>query len=135
MNAYHVQPIPRGLMAAFVAAHHYAVRVPPHCLLSLGCFVGTDLVGVGVLGLRRAAAAHAGRPKEETVTTTRKRPPARDNAAPPAPCHPPPRGLECRGCGCRDLRVLYTRYRAGSIVRVRACRHCGRRLVTRETAG
>jgi hypothetical protein len=26
---YHVQPIPRSLMAAFVAAHHYAVRVPP----------------------------------------------------------------------------------------------------------
>ena len=25
---YHVQPIPRSLMAAFVAAHHYAVRVP-----------------------------------------------------------------------------------------------------------
>ena len=31
-------------MAAFVAAHHYAVRLPPHCLLSLGCFVGGDLV-------------------------------------------------------------------------------------------
>ena len=67
----------------------------------------------------------------------RKGPLAKDVAVPPAaPCPPPPsRGLECRGCGCRELRVLYTRYRAGSIVRVRACRHCGRRLVTRETAG
>ena len=37
---YHIEPIPRSLMAAFVAAHHYAVRVPPHCLLSLGCFYG-----------------------------------------------------------------------------------------------
>ena len=71
------------------------------------------------------------------MTTTKTRPLAKDVAVPPAaPCPPPPsRGLECRGCGCRDLRVLYTRYRAGSIVRVRACRHCGRRLVTRETAG
>jgi len=47
---YHVEPIPRLLMAAFVAAHHYAVRVPPHCLLSLGCFAGTDLVGVASWG-------------------------------------------------------------------------------------
>jgi hypothetical protein len=45
-EAYHVEPVPRSLMAAFVAAHHYAVRVPPHCLLSLGYFVGSDLVGV-----------------------------------------------------------------------------------------
>ena len=30
MNAYHVHPIPRSMMAGFVAAHHYAVRVPPH---------------------------------------------------------------------------------------------------------
>ena len=48
--SYHVEPIPRSLMADFVAAHHYAVRVPPHCLLSLGCFVGTDLVGVASWG-------------------------------------------------------------------------------------
>jgi hypothetical protein len=27
MNAYHVQPAPRSLMADFVAAHRYAVRV------------------------------------------------------------------------------------------------------------
>ena len=70
------------------------------------------------------------------MTTTKTRPLAKDVAVPPAaPCPTPLRGLECRGCGCRDLRVLYTRYRARSIVRVRSCRHCGRRLVTRETAG
>jgi len=50
VNAYHVQPVPRSPMAAFVAAHHYAVRVPPHCLLSLGCFAGQDLVGVASWG-------------------------------------------------------------------------------------
>ena len=33
---YHIEPIPRSLMAAFVAAHHYAVRIRPHYLLSLG---------------------------------------------------------------------------------------------------
>jgi len=45
------------------------------------------------------------------------------------------RGLECRNCGCRHFEVLYTRQRPGSIMRVRQCRHCGKRLVTRETAG
>jgi len=58
VNAYRVEPIPRSLMADFVAAHHYAVRVPPHCLLSLGCFKGGDpsagsgqaLVGVASWG-------------------------------------------------------------------------------------
>jgi len=48
---YHIKPIPRSLMAAFVAAHHYAVRVQPHCLLSLGC-----------LGLRYRILAEPGRP-------------------------------------------------------------------------
>jgi DNA-directed RNA polymerase subunit RPC12/RpoP len=44
-----------------------------------------------------------------------------------------PRGLECRKCGCRDLRVIYTRSgRGGHIVRRRECRHCGQRLVTWE---
>jgi transcriptional regulator NrdR family protein len=39
----------------------------------------------------------------------------------------------CPTCGCRHLPVLYTRQRAQQIVRVRACRNCGRRIVTRET--
>jgi hypothetical protein len=51
-------------------------------------------------------------------------------AAPPAESQ---RGLECRKCGCRDLRVVYTRSgRGGHIVRRRECRHCGQRLVTWE---
>jgi hypothetical protein len=29
VTVYRVEPISRSLMAAFVAAHHYAVRVPP----------------------------------------------------------------------------------------------------------
>ena len=42
-------------------------------------------------------------------------------------------GLVCRQCGCHHFEVLYTRQRPGSIVRVRRCRHCGKRMVTRET--
>jgi hypothetical protein len=51
-----------------------------------------------------------------------------------APREPPP-GLECRGCGCHHFEVLYTRPRLGGIMRVRQCRYCGKRLVTRETPG
>lgn len=44
-----------------------------------------------------------------------------------------PTGLECPSCGCRDLRVYYTRPRSYGILRVRICRHCGRKMTTRET--
>ena len=45
------------------------------------------------------------------------------------------RGLECRGCGCKHFRVVYTRpYRGGSVVRRRECRYCGRRMTTVEKA-
>lgn len=43
-----------------------------------------------------------------------------------------PRGLACSICGCRDLPVYYTRERNGSILRVRQCRHCGKKIVTHE---
>ena len=46
----------------------------------------------------------------------------------------PAGGLVCRKCGCRHLDVLYTRHKSGYILRIRACRHCGRRLTTREAA-
>ena len=43
------------------------------------------------------------------------------------------RGLECPRCGCRHLRVLYTRAATGGrILRRRECRHCGRRMTTYE---
>jgi transcriptional regulator NrdR family protein len=42
------------------------------------------------------------------------------------------RGLECPRCGCRHLYVLYTRQRLKKILRVRECRHCGRRIKTYE---
>ena len=43
------------------------------------------------------------------------------------------KGLECPGCGCRHLPVTYTRPKPGGrIMRVRNCRHCGRRVVTFE---
>ena len=45
------------------------------------------------------------------------------------------RGLECRGCGSRFFRVVYTRSVAGCrIMRRRECRHCGRRITTWERA-
>jgi transcriptional regulator NrdR family protein len=42
------------------------------------------------------------------------------------------RGLTCPGCASHRLQVLYTRHRARSIMRVRRCRDCGRRVVTHE---
>lgn len=45
----------------------------------------------------------------------------------------PPRGLECRSCGCRHFEVVQTRpLTDGRIYRRRACRYCGRRLTTIE---
>ena len=45
-------------------------------------------------------------------------------------------GLECRYCGCKHFRVIYTHpYRGGRIMRRRECRHCGRRMTTWEKAG
>jgi len=44
-------------------------------------------------------------------------------------------GLKCRRCGCRDLRVLYTRRKRGRVVRLRVCRHCGKRMLTSEREG
>jgi len=41
-------------------------------------------------------------------------------------------GLACPRCGCRHLPVHYTRKRRGHVLRLRICRHCGRRLATRE---
>ena len=43
-------------------------------------------------------------------------------------------GIECPKCGCRHFHVIYTRPKPGAIVRLRECRHCGRRLLTREQA-
>ena len=46
------------------------------------------------------------------------------------------RGLECRYCGCKHFRVIYTRpYWGGRIMRRRECRHCGKRMTTWEKAG
>ena len=45
------------------------------------------------------------------------------------------RGLECRNCGCKHFRVLYTRSAwGGRIMRRRECRNCGRRITTWETS-
>jgi hypothetical protein len=43
-------------------------------------------------------------------------------------------GIPCRKCGCCDLRVIWTRRRFGFITRMRECRHCGLRTITRERA-
>ena len=47
---YRAEPIPLSLAKGFVAAHHYAIHVPPHCLLNLGCFKGQEVVGVALWG-------------------------------------------------------------------------------------
>lgn len=42
-------------------------------------------------------------------------------------------GIRCPGCGCRDLRVYYTRpLSGGRIRRVRICRYCAKRVMTTE---
>jgi hypothetical protein len=40
--------------------------------------------------------------------------------------------LECPNCGCRDLRVYYTRVYRNRRIRRRFCRHCGRQVTTTE---
>jgi hypothetical protein len=42
------------------------------------------------------------------------------------------RGLECRHCGCRHFRVVYTRERIGGLRRKRECRNCGKAMWTME---
>lgn len=43
------------------------------------------------------------------------------------------KGIQCSRCGCAHFPVQYTRKRGfGRIVRVRVCRHCGRRITTVE---
>ena len=43
------------------------------------------------------------------------------------------RGLECRYCGCKHFRVIYTRRGwGGKLIRRRECRHCGKRMTTWE---
>lgn len=43
------------------------------------------------------------------------------------------RGLVCLKCGCRHFRVVYTRAVLGGVIRRRReCRHCGRRVTTKE---
>jgi transcriptional regulator NrdR family protein len=44
------------------------------------------------------------------------------------------RGIACPQCGCRHFYVVYTRPKAGKILRRKECRHCGRRLMTIERA-
>ena len=44
-------------------------------------------------------------------------------------------GLECRHCGCRHFKVIYTRpWYGGRIMRRRECRNCGKRMTTWEKA-
>jgi len=43
------------------------------------------------------------------------------------------RGLECRYCGCRHLRVVYVRRGwGGKLIRRRECRQCGKSMTTWE---
>ena len=42
------------------------------------------------------------------------------------------RGIQCPGCGCKDLRASYRKPWNGGYRRVRICRNCGRRVITFE---
>ena len=42
------------------------------------------------------------------------------------------KGLACRDCGCRDFRTPHTRRMSGGIMRERACRNCGKVILTKE---
>lgn len=43
--------------------------------------------------------------------------------------------LVCRACGCQHFRVVYLkRLPKGVLMRRRECRHCGKRITTRQTA-
>lgn len=45
----------------------------------------------------------------------------------------PALGLVCPHCACRHFRVIYLQRRPnGVLMRRRECRHCGRRITTRE---
>ena len=46
-----------------------------------------------------------------------------------------PKRLACPKCGCTHLPVARTRHRLGKIERIRHCRHCGQRIITRERVG
>lgn len=74
-------------------------------------------------------ALHAGR-LEEAITM--------EGASPERKSWSPTndqRGLECRHCGCKHFRVIYTRPTWGArIMRRRECRHCGKRMTTWERA-
>lgn len=49
------------------------------------------------------------------------------------PAEAEPKGLVCAKCGCRHFRVIYLkRLPKGVLMRRRECRHCGRRVCTRE---
>jgi len=44
-------------------------------------------------------------------------------------------GLVCRACGCQHFHVVYLKRRPnGVVMRLRECRHCGKRITTRESA-
>ena len=42
------------------------------------------------------------------------------------------KGLACRDCGCREFRTPHTRRMSGGIMRERACRNCGKVILTKE---
>lgn len=44
-------------------------------------------------------------------------------------------GIRCPRCNCGHWKVVYTRARQGHLQRRRECRHCGKRITTRESSG
>lgn len=45
----------------------------------------------------------------------------------------PDNGIKCPVCHCHDMRCYRTIRNQDKIVRIRVCRHCGKRVVTHES--
>jgi hypothetical protein len=67
------------------------------------------------------------RPIEERIRELQERKAKADAA-------PEPVGIPCPKCGCCEFFVVYVRKRRSHILRRRECRHCGKRITTREKA-
>jgi hypothetical protein len=85
----------------------------------------------------RADTGHPTPPVPHPVGRKKARRPAEPPPAPPLTTeahHVVSKGIQCPRCGCHRWKALYTRYRAGAIVRVRRCRNrkCGHRIRTIE---
>jgi Zn ribbon nucleic-acid-binding protein len=99
----------------------------------------------GTKGTKKTSAAEASLICSDNLTNARKDceklirdtpsqvPPAGGNGAVHAPGGlPVPAGVACPRCGCKHLPALKMQRFGKYNVRTRQCRHCGRKIRTRE---